>query len=394
MASMSKNTRGKGWIVYYNDRKGLPQTKTLPTKKEAKAFKSYVELTIEAPVKAKITWQAAADRFIETLRAKALSPNTIDALSGQLTNHVNPVWGKRFVHELDDDDERSLLQLLCAYLDRRYADDIMRLVRRVRRDSVVNENAAGGNPDATLLAVRSKAAGQGLPDTEHLRQPTGTGNVTPEDLPAYGDVRTLLLHSTGVARIIFHLGFLAGLRSSEMLGLKRMDIDFEGTGRIHIRRIRRRTKKQHALATVTYVPPRKRKKVKSEESERSVEMDPVLRTELQAWLATLGDDPECVLFPGAFGPTVPMVPDTLQYHISHAQKRLGIGQVVGDRLKAYSLHDLRDTCVSLWIHVGYDVADVSSWIGHADVGTTILDYARVLRDVDEHREERMALAMA
>jgi integrase len=46
-------------------------------------------------------------------------------------------------------------------------------------------------------------------------------------------------------------------------------------------------------------------------------------------------------------------------------------------LRVIRLHDLRHSCASLLLHLGYNMNDVQEWLGHGDIGTTMNIYAHI-----------------
>jgi len=46
-------------------------------------------------------------------------------------------------------------------------------------------------------------------------------------------------------------------------------------------------------------------------------------------------------------------------------------------LRVIRLHDLRHSCASLLLHLGYNMKDIQLWLGHGDIGTTMNIYAHI-----------------
>ena len=46
-------------------------------------------------------------------------------------------------------------------------------------------------------------------------------------------------------------------------------------------------------------------------------------------------------------------------------------------LRVIRFHDLRHSCASLLLHLGYNMKDIQLWLGHGDIGTTMNIYAHV-----------------
>ena len=51
--------------------------------------------------------------------------------------------------------------------------------------------------------------------------------------------------------------------------------------------------------------------------------------------------------------------------------------LVANNMRVIRFHDLRHSCASLLLHLGYDMKNIQSWLGHADIGTTMNIYAHV-----------------
>lgn len=46
-------------------------------------------------------------------------------------------------------------------------------------------------------------------------------------------------------------------------------------------------------------------------------------------------------------------------------------------MRIIRFHDLRHSCASLLLHLGYDMKNIQVWLGHGDIGTTMNIYAHV-----------------
>lgn len=390
MVSVIKNPRGDGFLVSWRDRKRDAHTRVIAKQGAAKAFKRKVE-PAEEVVKDKIRFTVAVDRFCEILEVKGNAVITIERFRRTIERHVNPLFGRRWVHEMDDTDLRQLLATLTPTVGQDAAEELTRMVKRVLKAAQISKNTTF-DPDQVLLTVKSNAANSGLPGTEHLRPISSRGKVDPDDIPSFEEARDMLIGTTGVARILIALGLLAGLRDGEILALKLRHIVFDGEGYIMIRQFRRRSPKQLAKSDQYVTPSKPKKRTKTSNSERDVPLDPVLRAILKAHIATLVDcNPERPLLESSVNPMQPMSHVNAYHHLCTAQAALGIGKLRDGRMHVYSSHRLRDACVSLWLHAGHDIYDIAGWIGHADIATTIRDYARLMRREDEFRQ---ALAVA
>ncbi|MCL2776224.1 MAG: site-specific integrase [Oscillospiraceae bacterium] len=48
-----------------------------------------------------------------------------------------------------------------------------------------------------------------------------------------------------------------------------------------------------------------------------------------------------------------------------------------NRMRVIRFHDLRHSCASLLLHLGYNMKDIQMWLGHGDIGTTMNIYAHI-----------------
>ena len=46
-------------------------------------------------------------------------------------------------------------------------------------------------------------------------------------------------------------------------------------------------------------------------------------------------------------------------------------------MRVIRFHDLRHSCASLLLHLGYNLKDIQMWLGHGDIGTTMNIYAHI-----------------
>jgi site-specific recombinase XerD len=142
-------------------------------------------------------------------------------------------------------------------------------------------------------------------------------------------------------RAMLHLAFAAGLRVSELLGLRLDDIDLLPQPAIHVHGKGRR--------------------------ERLLPLWKETMTALRAWLAVRGDAPCRELFLNAAGEA--MTRSGFEYilakHVkSAAQKQPSLTK------KRVSPHVLRHTCAMHTLQATRDVRKVALWLGHASLQST------------------------
>lgn len=142
-------------------------------------------------------------------------------------------------------------------------------------------------------------------------------------------------------RAMLHLGFAAGLRVSELVGLRTDELQFQPQPAVHVRGKGRR--------------------------ERVLPLWKSTAKAMRAWLAIRGDAPCPELFLNARGG--PLTRDgfahILDKHVAAAtQKTPSLAR------KHVSPHVLRHSCAMQTLEATHDVRRVALWLGHASVQTT------------------------
>lgn len=141
-------------------------------------------------------------------------------------------------------------------------------------------------------------------------------------------------------RAILHLAICAGLRVSELTGLRMEDLAFPSMSiRVHGKGRR----------------------------ERAMPLWKATATALRAWLAVRGTAPTTEVFTNARGEAMSRwgIAYLLKQHAQAASQ-----QCPGLSRKRISPHVLRHTCAMIVLQATKDVRKVSLWLGHANLTTT------------------------
>jgi len=142
-------------------------------------------------------------------------------------------------------------------------------------------------------------------------------------------------------RAMLHLAFAAGLRASELVGLRVDEVILQPQPAIHVRGKGRR--------------------------ERVLPLWKTTVTTLRAWLALRGDVACLELFLNARG--APLTRDGFEYiltkHVAAAMSK-----VPSLEKKRVSPHVLRHTCAMHTLEATHDIRKVALWLGHASLQTT------------------------
>jgi len=142
-------------------------------------------------------------------------------------------------------------------------------------------------------------------------------------------------------RAMLHVAFAAGLRVSELVGLRVDDVVLQPQPAIHVRGKGRR--------------------------ERTLPLWKATAKALRAWLAVRGDATCPELFLNARG--APLTRDGFEYILAkHAA--VAATSVPSIKRKRVSPHVLRHSCAMHTLEATHDIRKVALWLGHASVQTT------------------------
>jgi integrase len=157
----------------------------------------------------------------------------------------------------------------------------------------------------------------------------------------------------------------AGLRLSELRGLRRCDVDTEN----HTISVRQRADRDGRIG-----PP------KSAKGRRVIHIPPTLSADLKTWMGTHNFE---LVFPSRTG--VPMAQENVAKRMwGEVLRRAGI--------RAYSVHAIRHFCASRLIEGGASPKELSEAMGHSDEGFTLRVYGHLFRDAEseQRRKDRAA----
>ncbi|MBU4185433.1 MAG: site-specific integrase [Proteobacteria bacterium] len=169
-------------------------------------------------------------------------------------------------------------------------------------------------------------------------------------------------------KTLFMLAIMSGARQGELLGLKWTDID-SINNQIHIQR----TFNNQAWYDV-----------KTETSNRRVDLGPTMMTELKKWRLAC---PKCnldLVFPNEAGQPINHN-NLINRHYNPALEKAGIGKL--------RFHDLRHTYASLMIEQGENIKYIQSQLGHSNPTVTLNVYAHLMKPVNQEAAIRLEKAI-
>jgi integrase/recombinase XerD len=165
--------------------------------------------------------------------------------------------------------------------------------------------------------------------------------LTREEMQALLDAPDLVTQSGIRDRAMLHLAFAAGLRVSELIGLRRDELTLHPNPSVHVRGKGRR--------------------------ERELPLWKQTAAVLRAYLGVRGGYPALELFLNANG--APMTRSGFEYILEkHVQSAIQTQPSLAT--KRISPHVLRHTCAMHTLLATHDVRKVSLWLGHATLQST------------------------
>lgn len=261
MASITKRTMPSGTIRYDVRWRvhGKAREKAFTTKSAAEAYKRKVEgdelagIAVD-PRAGGVTFAEYSEHWMvtRTVKGKALSPMTLQGYRGLLRRHLLPTFGTAKLRRIRPEDVRAWFSATVATSGQNQAAKGYRLLRAIL-NSAVDDDRIGRNP------CRLKGAG-----IEHSPERPMLTTQMVYDLADSIDPKL---------RALVLLAGFGGLRTGELLGLERHDIDeLHGTVQVH-RQAQEVVKRGERRATRIVTTPKSEAGVRTVALPRSIMAD-------------------------------------------------------------------------------------------------------------------------
>lgn len=362
----AKGEKKEAWRVSYTDSTGKRRFKQFEKKKDAEAYRIKVEgecvLGIHTADAASCTVAKACDIWIRKGETEDLEWGTIKQRKELSRLHIKPLIGTEKLSRLTMPKVEAFRDSLIETRSRTMANKVVRALSSVlieaMRQGLVAQNVARG--------VKVKQRGRDvepivIPEAHQLKAMLEAAKRLDNELP---DIYPFIL-----------LAVSAGLRSSELRGLRWPDLDLKA-GAVTIRQ---RADQRGIIG-----------KCKSKAAYRTIPLAVPVVTAFKAWKLRCPASVLDLVFPNKRGK--PFFPNNLR-----EDRWLPVLKVIGAATNTgrtdckgreiwelqYGLHDLRHACASRWIKQKIDLKRLTTWLGHASVQITLDVYGHLIKDEQE-----------
>jgi integrase len=270
----AKGEAKTAWVVDYFDGAGKRRLKTFAKKKEADAFSATARVEVAAgahtPDSASISVKDAADKWLTSCESRGLEVTTVAAYRQHVDLHIVPYLG------------RIKLSQITAPMVRAFEDAMRKgeapfdaprspaMVKRIRGSlsSLISDAQERGLVSRNVVRDLRARRNTGVERRAEARQ---KGRIKAGvDIPTPDEIRKIVAEAKGRWRPLLLTAIFAGLRSSEIRGLRWADVDLNPkASQIHVR--------QRADRYKTMGAP------KSAAGERTIPIPQILANALREW---------------------------------------------------------------------------------------------------------------
>jgi integrase len=364
----SKGERREAWIVDYVDQQGARHIRTFERQKDAKAYEDSVSVDVRAGIhtSSKATIADAGKHWIVACKANGLEASTIESYQQHLDDHIIPYIGPVKLSQMT-------VPLVRNFMDRLRTDGrSSAMIKRVVGDlgSILADAQERGEVAQNVVRSLSKRKKR----REAERRQKGKLRVG-VDIPTPTEIKAIVAHLQGRWRPLLLTAIFAGLRASELRGLRWEDVDLKRAA-LHVRQ---RADKFKAIG-----------KPKSAAGERTVPMPPILVNTLREWKLACPKSDLGLVFPTGAG--------EVEYHSNIVTRGLAPVQVAagvvtkGGEAKYTGLHALRHFYASWCINRRKDgglelpLKVVQHRLGHSTIQMTADTYGHLFPNSDDGAE--------
>jgi integrase len=362
----AKGEEREGWSCDYRDQHGNRVVKLFKTRKEAAAYHAKVTTEVNegvhtAPSRSITVKQAAAD-WIQFVEGEGRERGTIFGYHQHVNLHIVPRIGALKLGHLNTPRIQKFRDDLLVDLSRPMAKKILSSLKSLLKDAKRRGNVAQNVASDVSITM----------DSRHKRK-----LKVGEDIPTPEEIKRLVgALGEGRWRVLILTAIFAGLRASELRGLRWRDVDLH-KGELHVR--------QRADRWGNIGKP------KSRAGERTVPIPPLALNALREWrISRRVKDGEELVFSNSKG-RVESYANIISRGLVPAMKAAGVVGKDG-KAKYTGLHALRHFYASWCINRRADgglelpLKTVQARLGHSSIMMTADTYGHLFPRIDDGKE--------
>jgi integrase len=368
---VTQGERKEAWVAAYTDFEGKRRIRTFEKRHEAVAFHASVtgdvRSGIHVPDSQSVTVAEAGRLWLEGCEAAGLERSSLDYYRQHLDRHIIPLLGAVKL-------SRLTLPMVRAFEDKLALDRSRAMVRKVRISlgallTDAQDRGLIGQNVVHARARRRRGKDARIAARQNSKLKVGI------DIPSPDEIRAIIPKLSGMRRPLLLTAIFAGLRASELRGLRWADIDLK-RGVIHVR--------QRADRYGEVGRP------KSEAGERTIPIPPFLINTLREHKLACPTNSLDLAFPNSKG--------KFDHRNSIVEKAFQPAQVAAgvidqDGAAKYSgLHALRhfyaSWCINRKVDGGLELPAkvVQERLGHASIVMTMDTYGHLFPRNDDGAE--------
>jgi len=293
----------------------------------------------------KILFEEYSQRWLSDYAKISVKKSTYKSYSDIVRLHLNPRFGKKFLHSIRTVDIQKLVsdKITKDGLSPKSAVNILIPLKEMFKHAVIWGYI---NRDPSQYVKRPRV------EQEEM------DFLTPDE------VRLFLDHVNPVYYALFLTAVMTGMRRGEVIALQWGDIDWNSS-QISVRR---------SFSKGEIIQP------KTKNSIRRIVMSPVLKQSLEQHQLFGGNSEMDFIFPNEVG--LPLDPENLIKREFHpALERAGLRRI--------RFHDLRHSYASLLISQGENIKFIQSQLGHASAKTTLDRYGHLMPNLENDAARRL-----
>jgi integrase len=361
---MSKGVRHERWVADYHDGAGVRRLKTFNTRKDADAWlviaRGEVARGTHSPPSTSILVQEAAADWLRQLELHNRERAYLKTCREHVNVHINPRLGHEKLARLTAPRVNAFRDDLLWDLSQSMARKVLTSLKAILNDAMGRGNVAQN----VALHVRI------------VSDPRAKGKLKVGiDIPDRDEVRRILQAAPDRWRPLLVVATFAGLRASELRGLRWADVDLK-KGELHVRQ---RADRYLAIG-----------KPKSRASERTIPLGPLVINTLRAWKLACPKGDLDLAFPSNKG-RIPHHKNIIRSALIPAQLVAGVVTPSG-QAKYPGLHALRHFYASWCINRKQDgglelpAKVVQTRLGHSSIVMTLDTYGHLFARGDDGAE--------